>query len=170
MDIKVSFIAMNKEKNNDILVQDCHRIVFDINNKINENILKKYKNNYAIYNFIMIIDNICYFALDKFEEDITIEKLYNDLIKFVEKWENNEIVLHAILSLDEEIYFSDLVNINPNNFILLEEVSTPFELGCYYSKDKPKNYISYEEYGKELMRKLNGIFTSYGYLYYLNQK
>ena len=168
MDIKVSFIAMNKEKNNDILAQDCHRIVFDMNNKINKNILKKYENNYIICNFIMIIDNICYYALDKFKEDITVEKLYNDLIKFVEKWENNEATLHAFLSLDEEISFIDLVNINPDNLILLEEVSTPFELGCYYSKDKPKNYISYEEYGKELMNKLNGIFTSYGYLYYLN--
>ena len=48
MDIKVSFIAMNKEKNNDILAQDCHRIVFDMNNKINKNILKKYENNYII--------------------------------------------------------------------------------------------------------------------------
>lgn len=168
MNIKVSFVAMNKEKNNDILAQDCHRIVFDMNNKINKNILKKYENNYIICNFIMTIDNICYYALDKFKEDITVEKLYNDLIKFVEKWENNVATLHALLSLDEEISFIDLVNMNPNNLILLEEVSTPFELGCYYSKDKPENYITYEEYGKELMHKLNGIFTSYGYLYYLN--
>ena len=118
MDIKVSFIAMNKEKNNDILAQDCHRIVFDMNNKINKNILKKYENNYIICNFIMIIDNICYYALDKFKEDITVEKLYNDLIKFVEKWENNEATLHAFLSLDEEVSFIDLVNIIPDNLIL----------------------------------------------------
>lgn len=83
---------------------------------------------------------------------------------------------------DEDIFIaaceywdvSEILETDPNNWILLSDVDTDYDLGYYYAiecgciefgnNEVFERYFDFESYGRDLALSINGYFSSYGFI------
>ena len=131
-------------------------------------LLKIKDSNYILDNVVLYIDETIYDNLECFD-NMTAEQI-------------NEAAI-ALQEYDEKIFeaafeywnVDDLMEMEPQDFMLLPDVHSHEDLGYYYAEevgclDIPENvqsYFDYEKYGRDLSFDLSGNFTSYGWIEYL---
>ena len=67
-----------------------------------------------------------------------------------------------------------ILETDPNNWILLSDVDTDYDLGYYYAiecgciefgnNEVFERYFDFERYGRDLALSINGNFSSYGFI------
>lgn len=73
-----------------------------------------------------------------------------------------------------ELWSFEEVFDNLDDFILMEDINTDYDLGCYWIEESGcydldnlgmlRNYINYEAFGRDVRLETDGGFTSYGWI------
>ena len=120
-------------------------------------------------------------------EEIFIADYENEFNYIVNEYDNldelNEIAykLDNLTDYDKEILkaglelwnFEDVFD-NLDDFILMEDINTDYDLGYYWVEESGcynldnlgmlRNYINYEAFGRDIRLETDGGFTSYGWI------
>lgn len=97
----------------------------------------------------------------------------------------NKWICGKLEEWDEDIFIaaceswnvSEILETDPNNWILLSDVNTDYDLGYYYAiecgciefgnNEVFERYFDFESYGRDLFFELQGCFTKYGWIEYV---
>lgn len=131
-------------------------------------LLKIKDSNYILNNISLYIDEF-YYDNSGYFNNMTAEQI-NDAVIILQEYDE-EIFWAAI----EHWTIDDLVEMNPQDFMLLPDIHTYEDLGYYYAEEVgclniPENiqtYFDYTKYGRDLYFDLDGHFTTHGWIEYL---
>lgn len=108
---------------------------------------------------------------NNFKEHEDIEKI-NEFAEKLKEWDKD-----IFIAACESWNVSEILETDPNNWILLSDVNTDYDLGYYYAiecgciefdnNEVFEKYFDFESYGRDLFFELQGCFTKYGWIEYV---
>ena len=108
---------------------------------------------------------------NNFKEHENIEKI-NEFAEKLEEWDED-----IFIAACEYWNVSEILETDPNNWILLSDVNTDYDLGYYYAiecgcikfgnNEVFERYFDFESYGRDISFGSQGCFTKYGWIEYV---
>lgn len=108
---------------------------------------------------------------NNFGEYESISKI-NEYAEKIEEWDED-----TLLAACEWCSFDEVIDDNPNDYILLTGVNDDYDLGYYYAiecccidfqnNEILERYFDFESYGRDINFEVNGDFTGWGYIEYV---
>lgn len=108
---------------------------------------------------------------NNFGEYESIDKI-NEYAETIEEWDED-----TLLAACECWSFDEVIDNDPNDYILMTDVRDNYDLGYYYAiecycvdfrnNDTLERYFDFESYGRDINFEVNGDFTGWGYIEYM---